>query len=572
MKDSRAKAPGPHRWLEAGLLALISAGLLLKLHLVFLLNLNWDEYHYLSYVYEHAQGILTNPWQTFHVHLFSWLVDLPGYEISQLFAARLVLWGLAVAATALVYALARPLLSRPASLFAALSYLSFAYLVEHGASFRPDTLSAPFFLAALYLLAHRRSALAALAAGLLLALAVMITIKSVLFVGLAGLVLLLRLGEDGEKGRFLRRAVACATGFLVAAGTFWLWHRSGLLPAELASTNRYLKSSASKVFLSHGFFPGWPYFAHSLRRDALSWLLLFGGGLVAARQALRGPRPERVRGLLLLSFSLPLLTLLVYRNSFPYFYVFVLSTSVLLCGVSLDFLLGALKARAAWVPRLLVTVLIVALGGQMAAHYLRQAHDQNGQQKVLLATVHRMFPQPVPYIDRCSMVASFPKRGFFMSSWGMETYRAAGEAVLSKAVRSDHPLFVIANVPSLWFFLSDEQLLPERLSLLEEDRDTLRDHYVQHWGWLFVAGKRLQLASGEPSEFEVLIPGPYTLEGAAAVVIDGQTLAPGSVLELSPGWHTAAAEAGVEEAVLRWGDHIFRPARQPPVQNLFRDF
>src|SRR5690606_10392674 len=39
-------------------------------------EVNWDEFHYLSLVFEHRRGELHQALQTFHVHLFSWLTLL----------------------------------------------------------------------------------------------------------------------------------------------------------------------------------------------------------------------------------------------------------------------------------------------------------------------------------------------------------------------------------------------------------------------------------------------------------------------------------------------------------------
>ncbi|MCH9648533.1 MAG: glycosyltransferase family 39 protein [Deltaproteobacteria bacterium] len=559
-------------WIDRLLCGFIAIGLLLKLHLVFLLSINWDEYHYLSYVYQYLQGELSSPWQTFHVRLFSWLPAVPGYEIGQVFTARFILWFLGGVSTALTYAIGRRFLSRSGALFGALSYLSFSYLVEHSTSFRPDTLSVPLFLGAIYLVLSRSTLAAGMGAGVLLALSIMITIKSVLFLGLVGLIFLLRWPREKEKRPLLGQSLAWSAAFLVSLAALWAWHQSGLVPAEVSSSGGYLKRSASKVFLSHGFFPRLPYFLNSLWWDFVPWLLLFCGGLLTLRKAVAESGERRYRAWTLLALSLPLTTLLLYRNAFPYYYVFILSPAVLFCGVSLESLLKASKAKGSWLLKVAAIVLVFAVGIQVGAQYLRHSWDQNGQQKVLNSTIHRMFPEPVPYIDRCSMVASFPKKGFFMSSWGMESYLESGKPILQEVVEEERPLFLIANVPSLWFFLSDEQADQMRYSLLPEDRQVLRNNFIQHWGWLFVAGKQLQLDGIAWQQFEILIPGPYTLESPVAVEIDGHNVDPGGVLHLDVGLHQVKPPTEASAITLRWGDHIYRPEHRPIPQRLFRDF
>lgn len=582
-RPPRATAPLPtmqdqapsgtsHRWLDLSLVGLIAALLLAKLHLVFLLNLNWDEYNYLSNVYSYGWGTLSSPWQTFHAHLFGWLRAVPGYEIGQIFVGRTVAWVLSIGCALLTYALGRRFLGRTAALFAVLCYLSFCYLIEHGTSFRPDTLSAPMFLAALYLVSNRSSQRTTLAAGALLALSMMITIKSVLFAGVAGLVVLLARPRQGAGRAGWRREATLALTFLVTLAALWSWHRSGLVPAEPGAAGTYLKSSASKVFLTHGFFPRWHYFAKSLRLDALAWLLLATGASLAIRQAFSN-RPElRRRALTLLVFALPLATLLIYRNAFPYYYVFILSPAVILCGVSLEALLEAARARGSRLLGLLATVLVLAVAGQGITHYLRNAYDQNLHQKALLETVHHMFPEPVPYVDRCAMVASFPKVGFFMSTWGIEKYRAAGRLVMADLLREEQPRFLIANVPSLYLFLPETTLARLRFSLLPEDREVLRRNFIPYWGLLYIAGKDLPLEEGAATSFEILVSGPYTVATDGSAELDGEAVSSGDVVQLAQGPHTATAVAGASRLILRWGEKLYRPSEPPPSRPLFIDF
>ena len=70
------------------------------------------------------------------------------------------------------------------------------------------------------------------------------------------------------------------------------------------------------------------------------------------------------------------------------------------------------------------------LGG--IGHYAANLANQQRQQKETLDLVHRLFPEAVPYIDRCSMVSTFPKVGFFMSSLGMRFYHERGEPIMEE--------------------------------------------------------------------------------------------------------------------------------------------
>ena len=99
------------RMIQLLLRVLISAAVVLKVWLVFRLNVNWDEFFYLAHVHSYARGDELATLQTFHVHLFHWLTLLPGGEIAQITAARLVMIGLMFGSMALFFSITRRSLS-----------------------------------------------------------------------------------------------------------------------------------------------------------------------------------------------------------------------------------------------------------------------------------------------------------------------------------------------------------------------------------------------------------------------------------------------------------------------------
>src|SRR5678815_1248858 len=77
-------------------LVLLTAGLtlMLSIYKVLLtrsLNINWDEFYFLSHVYALKRNELTFVLQSAYTHLFTWLTRLPGSEIDQISAGRLVM-------------------------------------------------------------------------------------------------------------------------------------------------------------------------------------------------------------------------------------------------------------------------------------------------------------------------------------------------------------------------------------------------------------------------------------------------------------------------------------------------
>ncbi len=555
---------GPLWTTTVSLLLLLLA---LRLHLMLRLNINWDEFHYLSFIYDFLRDAPLTWRQTFHVHLFSWLASIGGGEVSQIVSARLVLFGLGLATCGLVYYIGRRFLSPTGALFAVLCYSALSEVIVHGASFRPDPLATFLVLAATAVLLARPASTAwAAVAGLVLALSFMLTFKTVFFLPGLGILALTNATATISWRRRLLALAVLATSVLACVLLLVAFHRHELVPS-LTDANQVAgaRRLAGGLLWTGYWFPGRFYLMRSFGQSTLVWLLL-AGGLAQALAGLRSAATRSRLGLPLLALALPLATLAVYRNSFPYFLPDILAPAILLCGLGLD-RLRRWADRAGRLGPVLTLTLVLGVAGTGVTNYVRQLPNGLAGQDLLISTIHRMFPEPVPYIDRCSMIASFPKVGFFMSTWGMDSYARQGRPVLTEAVETHAPLFLVANTLPLNLLLSDYQASRLRYRLLAEDWRTLQQNYIHHWGVVFVAGKRLEVSSGE-SELTILIPGSYTLEGTLAVRIDGRAVRPGDVIDLAAGTHTVAADtAGL--LTLRWGDHLYLPDEPAPRSPVF---
>jgi hypothetical protein len=514
--------------------AMIAVSLALKLHLVFLLNINWDEFLHLARVHEYLRGELTAQLQSFHVHLFAWLRWVSESEVDQIIAARLVMFALGLGSALLTYAIARRFCTRTGALFAVLCYLSFSYLIEHGTSFRADPMAALLFLAAVYLVLRRDAKpIDAAAAGVILALSLMLTIKAIFHVAAIGVILLCFLATLRRRGRTRRSmmtfAAACVAGFAILYGV----HGALLPPVETEAQTRMVGATYRKMIS----FDTWTA----------------------------------------LAFLVPLVTLVFYRNTFPYYYVFILSPAVVLCGCAADWLAKPRKALGQVPPSMIVALLFVVIFGKMVAVYWQHGSDRTAVQREVVSAVHRMFPEPVPYIDRASMIATYPKVGLFMSTWGMETYLARGAPIFDDLLRRRQPQFLLTNVESLDLSRPREEAAGAMgYRLMEADDRALRSNFVPHWGIVWVAGKTLALGPLAASrDFEILVGGLYTVEAPGPVTIDGASFAPGQTVRLDQGPHRlkpAAAATAAMTVVLRWGDHLYRPAREPLPGPVFTGF
>lgn len=562
--------------LDRMFVAMIAVSLALKLHLVFLLNINWDEFLHLAKVHEYLRGELTAQLQTFHVHLFAWLRWVSESEVDQIVAARLVMFALGLGSALLTYAIARRFCTRTGALFAVLCYLSFSYLIEHGTSFRADPMAAPLFLAAVYLVLRRDAKpIDAAAAGLILALSLMLTIKAIFHVAAIGVILLCFLATLRRRKRTRRAmaafAAACVTGFAILYGI----HGALLPPVETEAQTRMVAATYQKMISFDAMFPGWRYLVVGFGENIFFWLALAGGAAVTVGRGLRAD--GSIRAWNALAFLAPLVTLAIYRNTFPYYYVFILSPAVVLCGCAADWLAKPRKALGQVPPSMIVAVLFVIIFGTMVTGYWQHGSDRMAVQRDVVGAVHRMFPEPVPYIDRASMIATYPKVGMFMSTWGMENYLARGAPIFDDLLRRRQPQFLLANVESLDLSRPREEAAGAMgYRLMEADYRALRANFVPHWGIVWVAGKTLALGPQAASrDFEILIGGLYTVEAPGPVTIDGAPFAPGETVRLDQGPHrlkAAAAATAAMTVVLRWGDHLYRPAREPLPGPVFTGF
>lgn len=562
---SQRQAPltsAPKQTFAAILAALVAVALLLRLHLVFLLNVNWDEFYFLHHVYAYLRGELSAPLQTFHVHFFTWLPGVAQNEVDQIIAARLVMYILLLGSTALTYLIARVFLGRTAALFAVLCYLSLSYAVEHGTSFRTDPIASFLFLSSIALLLKSPGRMTgAAASGVVAAMAVMITIKSVFYLPVLGVVLLAGFLRRERWLGTLWRILAFGAAFLAGLAALYLLHSASLAEPTLEATGRHAGASASKVVILDNLFPRWRYLLRTLVYDAVIWLTLLLGAIYLTFELLRArPWPSR-QALLLLSFLLPLGTLVFYRNAFSYYYVFLLTPAVVVCGVTFQRFLPSRDAAKSKLTYVVLLLLVFAVSASFARSYLENAEDRTAQQRKTVALVHELFPDPVAYIDRTTTVTSFRHVGFFMSTWGLENYRERGERIFRDLILTEEPLFFLATRAQLDPRTDQAPYRETGYALFEEDYRVLQDNYVHHWGDLYLAGKTLRFGEGgDEIEFEMLIAGSYTLDASAPVEIDGRVVTPGSSISLSVGIHRARSKGeGAETAQLRWGKRPFRP-------------
>ena len=557
------------------LLALLALLLALRLQLVFTANVNWDEFLYLSKVHAHLRGELGSAFQSFQVHLFTWLAWVSDNEVEQVKAARLAVFGLNLCAAGLLYKIGRRFLSPSAALFALLCLQGFSFVMAHGASFRADPICAFFILAAIALLLHEpRGLWAPSLAGFCFAMSVLVSVKSLLFLpAIVGIFIYLAWRPEARFAT-LKDFTLFSTGLLISLLLLYGLHQLSLPITAKSDAVSFAGQSASKVFLTDSFFPRWLFFLRSLLQDPIAWVAIVGGAGLAGARFLDRDDPNRREAFLLLAFATPLLILPLYRNAFPYFYVFILTPAILLAGHAFECLQQARRERAPALPLYLVLGLaVVSLAGLVGRGAVIKG-DETRAQHQLVAAVHQVFPEPVPYIDWAGMISRYPKVGFFMSSWLLENYATRNRPIFADLIAEHRPLFLLTDVRALdlerpW----GKARAGDGFRLFRGDYNVLKASYLPHWGAIWVAGKALSfVTSGEEKRFDLLIPGRYRIESNASVIIDDVLYGPGEVIELGVGEHRAAATSVTQSVALRWAEARPGPTDPPLDQPIYRGF
>jgi hypothetical protein len=185
---------------------LVLAALSLKALLLSRWPVHQDEFQYLSMVYSYERGELARPFESFHVHFFGWLSAVGQNEVTQIIAARVVMYFLLLGTCFYLFRTARHFLSAAAATFSVLCYLCFLFTVSNGASFRHDTPAAFFIMFALYhFIVREDSALSNVLAGAATAVALLFTIKAAIFLPVFAGWFLLRLLPAGGRSKYLVR-------------------------------------------------------------------------------------------------------------------------------------------------------------------------------------------------------------------------------------------------------------------------------------------------------------------------------------------------------------------------------
>lgn len=540
------------RVVAAGAIAVLA---MIQFTQVFHRAINWDEFWHYNHLIQFQNGELTRPLNTLHVRAFSWVTGLPGNVVDHIIVIRLFMFGCELAIIAGIIALASRFTDRVTGLLCALAYISFPFVFQHGYSFRFDPPSTALMMGALWVLATRPLDLRSmLGAGALIGTALMVTIKIVLLLPAFAGILWWRWSEQRFAWAYVARVAATGAIALAIAGAIFALHSRCIAGVASENAANIVEGSGATMFALEAK-PYWPIAIAAAQMAPLVTLLL--ALFPFALWKWTATRHEKIA---LAGLYLPLTTLLFYHNTAPYYYVFMLPWVLIACSIAMPYINARITASG-------TAALFLVFG--LIGHAFEEESPID-KQRALIDTAYATFPKDTAYFDFMGMLAEQPKANPFVTPATLRQYHAAGRSIYLPAMKERAvPLLVDDDFQFQQLFA--EPYVPTMTEggiphFSPEDAEALRDTYVPWWGPFYLAGEEIP-AGSEPYRFEIRVPGPYTVEGAA-LAIDGATYRPGEIATIGRGFH-AITGVRVKPARIIWGERLQRPSVAPPDKPYF---
>ena len=525
--------------------------LAVQLYLVFFKSFNWDEFLHFSQVYRVKNGTLDQTFQVFHAHILWWAPEVSTSILDQMRAARLFMWCMELVTLFMIYGVARQFTNVSNSFFASFAYLTAGYVFTHGFSIRADPLVTATLMCALFLQARGTLSLfKAIAIGALIGLAGMMTFKAAFyapcFAGLAWL----RGRETPARPQYLAKLAVLIFAAFLSFAAIYLYQTSGL--PEAAKPVRHVSQFSPYLRWISAGLPFAKYIGMEVVLAPVFVLSCLLAPLAWKRAGLKADAK-----LALVGFFAPLAVLLFYRNTFPYFFSFILAPA----AVAIAPALGLLRDRYG------NAFLAVLLSAMPLALAILEPPDVIARQQALIDYVHQEYPKNTGYLDYSGMIADYPRVLKYLTSGnGIQVYYERGDAVVQREIDRGNLPFIIANQEVISAALENQ---PIPRTFLPADLAAMRGNYVQQWGVLWREGTQIPAGMGA-FEFHLRRGGAFILAGEA-VNIDGATVAHGSRIVLGEGRHLVSGPRNTPSILWR-GDRL--PATPPnvPMDKVFTNF
>jgi uncharacterized membrane protein len=551
---SAALAPGTA---DSAKRALWIAGLFFVLclaaqfYLVLFKSFNWDEFLHFSQVYHLREGTEIQPFQTVHLRLLMWAPDVAADLLDQMRAARMFVWSMHLLTLFMIYGVAQNFTTGTNAFFASFAYLGAGFVFTHGFSIRGDPLVTAALMSALFLLAKDRLNLTrAIAVGALIGLAGMITFKAAFyapcFAGLAWL----KFRESPKKSQVPGKLAVLGITAVIAFGAIYVAHSWDFPKAA--------KPLGNTSFVS--FYLRWltidmPFVGHVGREVLLAPLFFLL--LIVSPRAWRTAGLNKDAQLALAGFIAPLATLIFYRNTFPYFFTFILAP----VAVGIAPALGLVRDRFGSV------FLAVLLSATPLALTVLEPRDVIRRQQALIDYVHQEFPERTGYLDYSGIISDYPRVFKFLTSGnGIRLYHEEGDPIIGREIDRGNVPFIIANQEVISTALENR---PVAKTFLPADLAAMKGNYVRQWGVLWREGTDVPAGAGE-FPFYLRRGGVFVLAGDT-ITLDGVTVRNGTTITLDKGPHLVSGSR--QRASTLWRGRRL-PASPPniPMDYVFTNF
>ena len=545
--DARARRILPGLYVPGLLLLLCLAA---QLYLLFFRSFNWDEFLHYTFLYKIKAGTMTAQLQALHLRMLWWVPEVATHIVDEMRIARLVMWGAHLLTLVMIYGVARKFTTAPNAFFAAFAYLAAGYVFLHGASIRSDPMAAATLMSALFLLARGPLGLVkAIAIGVLIGLAATMTVKSVFYAPCFAGMAWLKMRETPAQREFLAKFVILGLSALAVFAAVYFY-----FAPEAEAANPVRSVSRLSLFL-RWVSEGVPFANYIWKAALLAPLIVVG--LVIAPIAWKKAGLKAEQKIALAGLILPLASLFFYRNTFPYFFVFILAPVAVAVAPSL----GLLRERYG---NAFLAVVLSAIPLALAVMEPRSTLDR---QKALIDYVHREFPGKPGYLDYSGMIVDYPRiLPYLTSGNGILRYHEQGDAIVGREIDRGNVPFIIANY---WVISSALEGRPIPQTFLPADLAAMNGNYVQQWGVLWREGTRIPAGTG-PFEFHLRRGGTFTLAGDART-IDGVTVSHGTTVKLERGRHIVSGSRDAPSILWR-GDRLPTPPPDLPMDTVFTGF
>ncbi len=531
-----------------GLFALCLAA---QLYLVFFKSFNWDEFLHYSFVYQLKAGSVIQPFQVVHLRFLLWSTDAAADLVDQMLAARIFMWAVQLATLYLIYGVARHFTNAQAAFFASFAYFGAGYVFTQSFSIRVDPMVTATLMLALFLMLRGNfGLLRVIAIGSLVGLAGMMTFKAAFyapcFAGLAWL----KFHEAEDKPRFIGKLGVLVGAAILSFGAVYYVHTWNFGHLAGPSQNTASASLYSR-WLTFGF-PFGMYIAKEIILSPVFFLSLIFAPVCWKKSGLNANSKVALAG-----FIAPLAVLLFYRNTFPYFFVFIIEPAAVPIGPALS--LARERYGSAF--------LAVLLSAAPLALAILEPRDMIGRQRALIDYVHQEFPRKTGYLDYSGMIADYPRILKYLTSGnGIRHYHEQGVATVGKEISGGNVPFIIANYAVISSAL-EGRAMPG--TFLPEDLAAMEGNYVQQWGVLWREGVQIPAGIG-PHEFQLGRGGVFVLADGP-LTVDGTTLERGTRISLAKGTHTVTGHRSSPSKLWR-GDRLPAPHPDLSMDQVFTSF